>query len=214
LKETLEGGLLVVKVERNKLGALAGIKVGDILVKANDIPLRLRDDLDDLIARDGKKRFFLTVEREQKKLRLPVWFNRQAYSRDSIFKRQFVHNGLDLMPTTVRLIKNKQHIGYGVIISPDGWVLTNNNILGEDNETVVVDIQNQERAIYPAVIQGRNGIIDVALLKFNPVNPMAFIEMGDDTQLRPGQWVFFRRVHGRYYPGRHGQCYEPCGCRR
>jgi S1-C subfamily serine protease len=191
LKETLAGGLSVVSVERNRIGALAGIKVGDILLNANDIPLRLREDLDDLLAKNSnKKRFFLTVERNQKKLRLPVWFDRQAYLRDSIFKRSFVHQGLDLMPITVQVVKNKQAVGYGVIISPDGWVLTNDTILGQENDSVVLIMQNEERSVYPAMIQGKNGVLDVALLKFNPVNPVAFIEMGDDKSLRLGQWVF------------------------
>jgi serine protease Do len=94
------------------------------------------------------------------------------------------------MPITVQLVKNKQTIGYGVIISPDGWVLTNDTILGQQNDSVLVIMQNEERSVYPALIQGRNGILDVALLKFNPVDPVAFIEMGDDKALRLGQWVF------------------------
>jgi S1-C subfamily serine protease len=190
VKETLPEGLLVLQVETNKIGALAGLQVGDVILKANDIPLRLRDDLDDMVAKDdASKKLFLTVLRSEKKFRLPVWFDRQAYSRDSIFKINFVYQGLDLMPITVRLIKNKELVGYGVIISPDGWVLTNNNILGEGNDTIVIQLQNEERNVYPGMIQGRNGILDVALLKFSPPQPLPFIELGDDHQLKIGQWV-------------------------
>jgi serine protease Do len=75
--------------------------------------------------------------------------------------------------------------GSGVIISTDGYIITNNHVI-EDAETVEV-ILNDKRT-FAAKVVGRDPSTDIALLKIQAEN-LPFIKYGDSDQLRLGEWV-------------------------
>lgn len=76
-------------------------------------------------------------------------------------------------------------IGSGFIISPDGYVLTNNHVV--DGATTV-RVKLSDRREFTAKVVGRDKQSDVALLKIDAGNLPA-LRMGDSNQLKPGQWV-------------------------
>lgn len=188
VKEVEPEGLFVRKVEANKLGDLAGFKKGDVLLKAGNMDLELRDDLDTVAETYPKnKKIIFTIKRDGQEMKIPLRLNRQSYSRNQYFQRHFVYHGLELMDVTVRILKNNRLLGYGVIISEDGWVLTNNQILKKAGGMVTLQIEGS--GVFPGKVKGRNGILDIAAIKFPPVEPMNYIELGDDSQLKIGEWV-------------------------
>jgi serine protease Do len=75
--------------------------------------------------------------------------------------------------------------GSGVIISADGYIITNNHVI-EDAESVEVKL-NDNRT-FAAEIVGRDPSTDIALLKIK-ANDLPFIRYGDSEQLRLGEWV-------------------------
>lgn len=75
--------------------------------------------------------------------------------------------------------------GSGVIISPDGYIITNNHVI-ENAESVEV-ILNDKRSFTAKVI-GRDPSTDVALLKVKAEN-LPYIKYGDSDQLKLGEWV-------------------------
>lgn len=75
--------------------------------------------------------------------------------------------------------------GSGVIISADGYIITNNHVI-EDAEDVEVALNN--RRIYPAEIIARDPATDIALLKIKAEN-LPFIKYGDSDALKVGEWV-------------------------
>jgi Do/DeqQ family serine protease len=75
--------------------------------------------------------------------------------------------------------------GSGVIISEDGYIITNNHVI-EDAENVEVKL-NDNRT-FTAEIVGRDPSTDIALLKIK-TNDLPFIKYGDSDQLRLGEWV-------------------------
>jgi serine protease Do len=75
--------------------------------------------------------------------------------------------------------------GSGFFISSDGYLVTNNHIV-ENAETVTVKTLDGE--IYKAKVVGTDPLSDVALVKVDEKN-LHFVELGDSTQCRPGEWV-------------------------
>lgn len=78
-----------------------------------------------------------------------------------------------------------QGFGSGVIITGDGYIITNNHVI-EDAENVEVKL-NDNRT-FEAEIIGRDPSTDIALLKIK-ANNLPFVRYGDSDQLRLGEWV-------------------------
>ncbi|MCC7196344.1 MAG: trypsin-like peptidase domain-containing protein [Gemmatimonadaceae bacterium] len=75
--------------------------------------------------------------------------------------------------------------GSGFIVSPDGYVLTNNHVIeGADRVTVGLP----DRREFKAKVIGRDPQTDVAVLKIDGKN-LPTIPLGDDTQSKVGEWV-------------------------
>ena len=81
-------------------------------------------------------------------------------------------------------------LGSGFIISPDGYVVTNNHLVqGENGGTVdTVTVIMTDRKEYTARIVGRDTASDLALLKIDATN-LPFVNWGDSTRARVGDWV-------------------------
>jgi Do/DeqQ family serine protease len=75
--------------------------------------------------------------------------------------------------------------GSGVIISPDGYIITNNHVI-KNAESVEVTL-NSKRTLDAEVV-GRDPGSDIALLKVKADN-LPYIKYGDSDQLRLGEWV-------------------------
>ena len=82
-------------------------------------------------------------------------------------------------------------LGSGFIISPDGYVVTNNHLIQGVNGTGTVDsvtVTTTDRKEYTARIVGRDETSDLALLKIDGRN-LPFVQWGDSTKSRVGDWV-------------------------
>jgi serine protease Do len=82
-------------------------------------------------------------------------------------------------------------LGSGFIISPDGYVVTNNHLIQGLNGTGTVDtvtVITTDRHEYPARIVGRDETSDLALLKIEGHN-LPFVQWGDSTKARVGDWI-------------------------
>lgn len=75
--------------------------------------------------------------------------------------------------------------GSGVIISEDGYIVTNNHVI-EDSDEIQV-ILNDKRS-YTAKIVGTDPSTDLALLKVEE-NNLPFIPFGNSDHLKIGEWV-------------------------
>ena len=75
--------------------------------------------------------------------------------------------------------------GSGVIISEDGYIVTNNHVIENSDEIQV--ILNDKRT-YTAKLVGADPSTDLALLKVDDKN-LPFIPFGDSDHLKIGEWV-------------------------
>jgi|SRR5690348_6289901 serine protease Do len=82
-------------------------------------------------------------------------------------------------------------LGSGFIISPDGYLVTNNHLIAGLTGTGTVDsvtVTLTDGKEYPARIVGRDDTSDLALLKIDGHN-LPFVRWGDSTKARVGDWV-------------------------
>ncbi len=77
-------------------------------------------------------------------------------------------------------------LGSGFIISPEGYVVTNNHVVENATEITVVLQDDRE---FEAKLVGRDPPTDLALLKIEPGESIPYAEWGNSTRLRPGDWV-------------------------
>jgi serine protease Do len=76
-------------------------------------------------------------------------------------------------------------LGSGVIISPDGYIITNNHVI---DGAVDISVTMSDRRILRAKLVGADPLTDLAVLKVNASN-LPSVPLGDSTQLHPGQLV-------------------------
>jgi serine protease Do len=97
------------------------------------------------------------------------------------FERQFGGHG-QMAPQQPQF----QHgIGSGVIISPDGYIITNNHVVADATD---IKVTLGDRRILTAKLIGTDPLTDLAVIKIEGSN-FPNIPLGDSTQLRPGQTV-------------------------
>jgi len=79
-----------------------------------------------------------------------------------------------------------QHgIGSGVIISPDGYIVTNNHVI--DGATQI-KVTLHDRRVVNAKVIGRDKLTDLAVIKID-AHDLPTIQWGDSSKLQPGQTV-------------------------
>ncbi|MBU1713558.1 MAG: DegQ family serine endoprotease [Proteobacteria bacterium] len=79
-----------------------------------------------------------------------------------------------------------QGAGSGVIISKDGYILTNNHVV-EGSKKVIVTLNDKDE--YSAQIVGLDPKTDLAVLKIKPKGSVQVAVMGDSDKLQVGDWV-------------------------
>ncbi|HET7564004.1 MAG TPA: Do family serine endopeptidase [Gemmatimonadaceae bacterium] len=75
--------------------------------------------------------------------------------------------------------------GSGFIVSPDGYILTNNHVVADAD---VVNVTMLDKRVFKAKVIGRDPTTDVAVIKIQGSN-FPTVPLGDDTQEQVGDWV-------------------------
>lgn len=75
-------------------------------------------------------------------------------------------------------------VGTGVIISPDGYILTNNHVV-ERSEYLMVTLSTGEEL--KAAIVGVDPNTDLAIIKIDPPRRLTIAKLGDSSKIKPGQ---------------------------
>ncbi len=76
-------------------------------------------------------------------------------------------------------------MGSGVIISPDGYIVTNNHVVQDANE---ITVTLNDRRAYNAKIVGSDPSTDIALIKIDQGN-LPFLSYGNSDDVKIGEWV-------------------------
>src|SRR5947199_256215 len=76
-------------------------------------------------------------------------------------------------------------LGSGIVISPDGYIVTNNHVVKDATD---IRVTLNDRRVLPAKLVGADTMTDLAVIKVNGSN-MASLPWGDSNALHPGQTV-------------------------
>jgi serine protease Do len=82
--------------------------------------------------------------------------------------------------------------GSGFIISPDGYIVTNNHVIDGATKIEVhygADENGNGGRTLQATIVGRDPATDLALLKIDVGSNLPYIQMGDSDRIRKGDWA-------------------------
>jgi Do/DeqQ family serine protease len=107
---------------------------------------------------------------------------RQASPLDDPFFRYFFGDQDIFGPRDRRSMS----LGSGVIVSTDGYVITNNHVVGDNMREITVALEDK-REIKGHVI-GTDPATDIALLKIDMRN-LPVVPWGDSSKLQVGEWV-------------------------
>lgn len=110
--------------------------------------------------------------------------NRRNNSMDDFFDQFF---GPGFGPT---IIPEQRASGSGVIISDDGYIVTNNHVISDDNGGVAqeITVTMHNRKTYKAKVIGRDPSSDIAVLKIDDTK-LPYLVYGNSDNIQLGQWV-------------------------
>lgn len=79
-----------------------------------------------------------------------------------------------------------QSLGSGVIIDSEGYVLTNNHVIEDVDE---IQVNTLDGKTYDAKVVGTDSQTDIALIRFEPEEPVHAVPIGDSDTIEVGDWV-------------------------
>ena len=79
----------------------------------------------------------------------------------------------------------REGFGSGVIISSDGYIITNNHVISRSDE---IEVLLNDGRVFNASVVGADSNTDLALLKIEE-NNLPFLTFGDSQAIRVGEWV-------------------------
>jgi serine protease Do len=81
----------------------------------------------------------------------------------------------------------KEHgLGSGVIVTPDGYILTNNHVVGSADEIHVTLMDKRE---FTAKVVGKDPKTDLALIKIDTNETLPYASLGNSNKAEVGDWV-------------------------
>lgn len=91
----------------------------------------------------------------------------------------------DLLFGFAQTPRDQVGLGSGVIIRPDGYIVTNNHVIaGAD----VIEVTLENNKVYPAKLVGTDPATDIALIKIEG-EELPVVPIGNSDDLRLGEWV-------------------------
>jgi Do/DeqQ family serine protease len=105
------------------------------------------------------------------------------FASDPLF-RYFFGDRDDMQGSRSRI---SQSLGSGVVISSDGYILTNNHVVGDARAQVSVVLPDKREL--RAKIIGVDEMTDIALLKIDAHPSLPVLPWGDSSKLKVAEWV-------------------------
>jgi len=83
-------------------------------------------------------------------------------------------------------VPNASGSGSGLIVGSDGYIVTNNHVIGDATE---IEVRLSDKTKLIANVVGKDPDTDLALLKVTAGRPLPSARFGDSTAVKVGQWV-------------------------
>jgi serine protease Do len=95
-------------------------------------------------------------------------------------------NRQDRDPQQPQRPRRVSSLGSGFVIAPEGIIVTNNHVIEQADE---VEVNFADGTTLNAEVVGRDLKTDLAVLRVDPPQPLAYVEFGDAEAIRVGDWV-------------------------
>jgi serine protease Do len=102
---------------------------------------------------------------------------------DDMFEQFFKNHGMNGPRQAPR---KSSSLGSGFVIDPSGIVITNNHVVGDANEIIVIFTDGRK---LKAKVLGKDPKVDVAVLKVESDKPLKTVKFGDSDKTRVGDGV-------------------------
>jgi Do/DeqQ family serine protease len=145
-----------------------GIFIGVSRITANDAPLQTRKELIDLS--DAFAEIAAQVN--------PSVVHISCSGEEKTDEREALEENEDE--------QDEFGFGSGVIINPEGYILTSNHVIEAASK---IDVRLSDNRQFIAKLIGQDRETDLALIKVDSDIALPSAPMGDSDRLRPGQWV-------------------------
>ncbi|MAZ29605.1 MAG: serine protease [Cytophagaceae bacterium] len=93
--------------------------------------------------------------------------------------REYLQGGGEIRPSL-------RGTGSGVIISPDGYIVTNNHVIEGANE---IEVSLNDNRTYSAEVIGSDPVADIALVKVDADGDLPYLPFGDSDSVKIGEWA-------------------------
>ena len=77
-------------------------------------------------------------------------------------------------------------MGSGVVVSPNGYIITNNHVIEDATE---IEVTTNDNKVYEAELIGTDPSADIAVLRINSDQVFPYVRFADSDLTRIGEWV-------------------------
>ena len=113
---------------------------------------------------------------------------KQQNNFPNMFNDPFFHQffGDQFNPSAMPQTDREYSLGSGVIVNPDGYILTNDHVISGASD---IEAFTQDKKKFKAKLIGTDSLTDIAVLKINATHLPA-LTLGDSSRLKVGDVVF------------------------
>lgn len=147
-------------------------------VRAEKSIVNSSDIIADIVEKITPSVVHITTEAEQNIVNDPS----QYFFQDEFFKHFF---DFEIPQRNMPLKRKTQGTGSGVIISDNGYILTNYHVVQNATKIIVKNINEKE---YQAKLVGKDQYSDLAVIKIEEKG-LVPAKLSDSEKIRPGQWA-------------------------
>jgi len=171
------------KTVMHQLQALFAVSLAAMLLSANSWA---RDLPDFTVLAEQNSPAVVNISTQQKSQlsqSMPEGFSMPEMPEDSPFNELFKHffgEGMEEFGE-----RESQSLGSGLVISPDGYILTNHHVVSDADE---IQVRFSDRRTYDAKVIGSDKGSDVALIKIDATD-LPTVKIGKSSDLKVGEWV-------------------------
>ena len=187
----MKKGLLIATLSVILSGIVSYVVAGKVSAQTNEV----REFKNELINEQNDNRQDRKIVRSDKDIMTATYFSDAAeLAVNSVVyvkvvkraaRQQSPSSMFDYFFGFANTPQDQVGIGSGVIISEDGYIVTNNHVVSGADE---VQVTLYDNSVHDARVIGTDEATDLALLKVDGTGFQA-LEMGDSDELRLGEWV-------------------------
>src|SRR5271165_7077725 len=112
--------------------------------------------------------------------------NQLSSSELDFFRRFFGPDGANPLDSGRSQSPAEHGLGSGVIVSPDGYIMTNNHVVG-NADTIQITLMDKRE--FTAKVVGKDAKTDLALIKIDTKDSLPYATLGNSDATEVGDWV-------------------------